>query len=287
MRKVLTRVSVALLALLVAGTICPALAQTEADPAAEPAMAETSLVDTAAVDTTAVDTLAAAVEEEAPEPEEPRRGFMQSGLVEFFNKGGRFMWGLLALSVFGVAMIIERAITLQRAKADMRVLMDEVVGAVKRGKIDEALEICNRTRGPIPQVLHAGLLKASKGTEAVEKAVESAGVIEMSFLERGLGLLATVASVAPLLGFLGTVSGMISAFESIAQAEQVSAKLVASGISEALITTMSGLTIAIPMQIAHNLFVQRIDRFVVEMEDSTAELIDTLTDVEMHPKGQS
>jgi len=282
MRKVLTRISAALLALLVVGSICPALAQTEVEPAmAETSLVDTAAVDTAAVDTTAVDTLAAAIEEE---PEQPRRGFMQSGLVEFFNKGGRFMWGLLALSVFGVAMIIERAITLQRAKSDIRVLMDEVVGALKKGKIEDALAVCDRTRGPIPQVLHAGLLKARKGTEAVEKAVESAGVIEMSFLERGLGLLATVAGVAPLLGFLGTVSGMIAAFESIAQAEQVSAKLVASGISEALITTMSGLVIAIPMQIAHNLFVQRIDRFVVEMEDSTAELVDTLTDMEIDGK---
>jgi biopolymer transport protein ExbB len=115
---------------------------------------------------------------------------------------------------------------------------------------------------------------------AVEKAIETAGIIEMSFLERGLIILATVANVAPLLGFLGTVSGMISAFEAIAQAEQVSAKLVASGISEALITTMSGLTIAIPTQVAHNLFVQRIDRFVVEMEDSAAELVDTLASMD-------
>jgi len=278
MRRVLFAAPIALAVLMVAGAVSPLMGQMEET---EPAMPETGMVDTAAVDTTAVDTLAAMMEEEEPvEPEEPAGGFAQSGLVEFFNKGGNFMWGLLVLSIIGVAVIIERAITLQKAKADVRSLMEKVVGALKKGKMDEALEICADTRGPIPQILHAGLRQAKKGTAAVEKAIETAGIIEMSFLERGLIILATVANVAPLLGFLGTVSGMISAFEAIAQAEQVSAKLVASGISEALITTMSGLMIAIPTQVAHNLFVQRIDRFVVEMEDSAAELVDTLASME-------
>jgi biopolymer transport protein ExbB len=281
MRRVLFAVPIAVAALLIVGALCPLWGQTEEMTETEPAMPETGMVDTAMVDTTAVDTLAAAVEEEPEEPvEEQAGGFAQSGLVEFFDKGGNFMWGLLALSIIGVAVIIERAITLQKAKADVRGLMESVVGALKKGKYDEALDICAETSGPIPQILHAGLRQAKKGTAAVEKAIETAGIIEMSFLERGLIILATVANVAPLLGFLGTVSGMISAFEAIAQAEQVSAKLVASGISEALITTMSGLMIAIPTQIAHNLFVQRIDRFVVEMEDSAAELIDTLASMD-------
>ncbi|MBD3368137.1 MAG: MotA/TolQ/ExbB proton channel family protein [Candidatus Eisenbacteria bacterium] len=221
------------------------------------------------------------MEEEPTEPEpQPQSGFAQSGLVEFFNKGGNFMWALLVLAIIGLAVIIERAITLQRAKADVKSLMERVVGALKRGKYEEAVQICADTTGPIPQILHAGLRQAKKGTVAVEKAIETAGIIEMSFLERGLIILATVANVAPLVGFLGTVSGMVSAFEAIAQAEQVSAKLVASGISEALITTMTGLIIAVPTQIGHNLFVQRIDRFVVEMEDSAAELVDTLATME-------
>jgi biopolymer transport protein ExbB len=282
MRRVLIPVPVALLALVMVGAFCPLHGQeagtTErAASMTEEAFTDTGMVDTTAVDTTAVDTMAA-IEEEPPPP--PPRGFAQSGLVEFFNKGGKFMWGLLALSIVGVAVIIERAITLQKAKADVRSLMEKVVGALKKGRLEDAIEICAETRGPIPQILHAGLRQAKKGTVAVEKAIETAGIIEMSFLERGLIILATVANVAPLLGFLGTVSGMIAAFEAIAQAEQVSAKLVASGISEALITTMTGLTIAIPVQIAHNLFVQRIDRFVVEMEDSAAELVDTLATLE-------
>ncbi|HYW68754.1 MAG TPA: MotA/TolQ/ExbB proton channel family protein [bacterium] len=280
MRRVFLTVSAGLLVLLIAGTLSPLAAQTETAAEGMAAMAESTVVDTALVDTAAVDSLAAAVEEEPVEPEPAPQGGFQSGLVEFFQKGGTFMWGLLALSIIGVAVIIERWITLHKARADVRKLMERIVGALKKGRLDEALDVCASMRGPIPQILHAGLRQAKKGTVAVEKAIETAGIIEMSFLERGLIILATVANVAPLLGFLGTVSGMISAFEAIAQAEQVSAKLVASGISEALITTMSGLVIAIPTQVAHNLFVQRIDRFVVEMEDSAAELVDTLASMD-------
>ncbi len=284
MRRVFLTVSAGLMVLMLTGTLSPLAAQTETATEAEGmvAMAESTVVDTGLVDTTAVDSLAAVMEEEPvePEPAPPASGSAQSGLVEFFNKGGKFMWGLLILSIVGVAVIIERAVTLHKARADVRKLMEQVVGALKKGRLDEALEVCANLRGPIPQILHAGLTRAKKGTTAVEKAIETAGIIEMSFLERGLIILATVANVAPLLGFLGTVSGMVSAFEAIAQAEQVSAKLVASGISEALITTMTGLMIAIPTQVAHNLFVQRIDRFVVEMEDSAAELVDVLASMD-------
>jgi biopolymer transport protein ExbB len=128
-------------------------------------------------------------------------------------------------------------------------------------------------------------MRAPKGPEAVEKAIESAGTIEMSFLQRGLIILASIANVAPLMGFLGTVSGMIHAFEAIAAAEQVSAKLVATGISEALITTATGLMVAIPVQLANNFFISRIDRFVLEMEEASIELVDTLVDMEMHRTG--
>jgi biopolymer transport protein ExbB len=200
----------------------------------------------------------------------------QSGLVELFLKGGAFMWPLLGASVIGVAVIIERAVTLSRARTDVRKLMKRVLDALHAKGVDAAAAECERTRGPIAAILHAGLKRAERGTEAVERAIETAGTIETSFLERGLIWLATLATIAPLLGFLGTVSGMIRAFNAIAEAEQVNAKLVASGISEALITTAAGLLIAIPMQAFHNFFVGQIDRFIIEMEESTADLVDTL-----------
>jgi len=204
-------------------------------------------------------------------------------VLEKFEQGGSFMWPLLIASIIGLAVIIERFWTLSRARVNTTKLMSQVIGALKQDGVQASIEVCQRTRGPIAAILHAGLMRAPKGPEAVEKAIESAGTIEMSFLQRGLIILASIANVAPLLGFLGTVSGMIHAFEAIAAAEQVSAKLVASGISEALITTAAGLMIAIPVQLFNNYFISRIDRFVLEMEEASIELVDTLVDLESHP----
>ncbi len=235
--------------------------------------------DTAATDTSLAELLRS-VETPAEEEAAPEEGFVarmrKSGLVTLFIKGGPFMWPLLIASIIGVAVIIERAYTLSRARTDVRKLMKRVLDALHSKGIDAAASECERTRGPIAAILHAGLKRADMGTEAVERAIETAGTIETSFLERGLIWLASISSIAPLLGFLGTVSGMIRAFNAIAQAEQVNAKLVASGISEALITTATGLLIAIPIQAFHNFFVSQIDRFIIEMEESSADLVDTL-----------
>jgi biopolymer transport protein ExbB len=201
-----------------------------------------------------------------------------SGFVEFFIKGGVFMWPLLACAVIGTAVIFERLYTLQRAHTNTRRLMAAIISSLKTKGVGAAQDICMNTRGPIAAILHAGLSKVDKGPAAVEKAIESSGAIEMAFLQRGLLILATVANVSPLLGFLGTVSGMIHAFEAIAAAEQVSAKIVANGIAEALITTLAGLTIAIPVQAMYNYFMLRIDAFVLEMEESSMELLDALSD---------
>jgi biopolymer transport protein ExbB len=253
------------LALVLTAGIC--MAQEPAGD--EPARADTSLAD-----------LLRSLEMAPEEVEVPEEGLVarlkQSGLVELFLKGGAFMYPLLCASIIGVAVIIERAVTLSRARTDVRKLMKRVLDALHSKGVDAAAHECERTRGPIAAILHAGLKRAERGTEAVERAIETAGTIETSFLERGLIWLATLATIAPLLGFLGTVSGMIRAFNAIAEAEQVNAKLVASGISEALITTATGLLIAIPIQAFHNFFVSQIDRFIIEMEESTADLVDTL-----------
>lgn len=208
----------------------------------------------------------------------------RSGIGKQYVAGGFFMHFLLACSIIGLVFIIERAWTLSRARTNVKSLMMQVVTGLREGGAEKALEVCQRTRGPIAAILHSGLLRASRGPEAVEKAIETSGAIEMSFLERGLVALATIANVAPLLGFLGTVSGMISAFAAIAAAEQVSAKLVAKGIQEALITTATGLIIAVPVTIAHSFFVSQIDRFIIEMEEASAELVDELLDIEYRKK---
>lgn len=202
-----------------------------------------------------------------------------SGLGDFFVRGGGYMWPLLAASIIALVFIIERLFTLSRARVDVKSLMSKVTSALRSEGVDAALKICEQTRGPIAAVIHSGLLRAGQGPEAVKEAIETAGSIETSFLERGLVVLATVSTVAPMLGFLGTVSGMISAFAAIAAAEQVSAKIVASGIEEALITTMTGLTIAIPASIAHAYFVSQIERFVLEMEEASANLVNELVEL--------
>lgn len=204
----------------------------------------------------------------------------RSGLGQNYVKGGFFMHFLLACSIVGLVFIIERFWTLSRARVNVKALMMKLIRALREEGVDAALQVCQRTRGPIAAILHSGLLRASRGPTAVEKAIETSGAIEMSFLERGLVALATIANIAPLLGFLGTVSGMISAFAAIAAAEQVSAKLVAKGIQEALITTATGLIIAVPVTIAHSYFVAQIDRFIIEMEEASAELVDELLDME-------
>jgi biopolymer transport protein ExbB len=203
-----------------------------------------------------------------------------SGLGQLYVKGGNFMHPLLLCSLIGLVFIIERLWTLTRARINVRAFMGRVVKALREKGVQGALEECERTRGPIAAILHSGLMRASHGPDAVAKAIDTSGAIEMSFLERGLIALSTIGTIAPLLGFLGTVSGMISAFAAIAAAEQVSAKLVASGIQEALITTMVGLVIAIPANVAYNYFVSQIDRFITEMEEASAELVNELVELE-------
>jgi biopolymer transport protein ExbB len=208
-----------------------------------------------------------------------------SGLGQLYIKGGVFMHPLLLCSIVGLVLSLERLWTLSRARSNTKKLMMDVIKSLRAEGTQAALAVCQQTRGPIAAVLHSGLLRAHRGAEAVEKAIGTSGAIEMAFLERGLTILASVSNVAPLLGFLGTVSGMISAFAAIAAAEQVSAKLVAKGIEEALITTAAGLVIAVPISIFYSYFVVQIDRFVIEMEEASSELVDELLDIE-HKQGK-
>jgi len=203
-----------------------------------------------------------------------------SGLGDFYVRGGVFMHPLLACSVIALVFILERLFTLSRARVDVKNLMNHVSQALRSEGVDASLKVCEQTRGPIAAVIHSGLLRAGQGPDAVKEAIETAGSIETSFLERGLVALATVSTIAPMLGFLGTVSGMMNAFAAIAAAEQVSAKIVASGIQEALITTIAGLTIAIPASIGHAFFVSQIERFVLEMEEASANLVNELVELQ-------
>lgn len=200
----------------------------------------------------------------------------QSGAGQLFIAGGNFMWGLLAAAILALAVILERAFTLAKARTNTRRLIGNVITTLRSEGVNEAAQVCERTRGPIAAILHSGLLRAERGPEAVEKAIETSGTIEMAFLERGLVALSAVANTAPLLGFLGTVSGMISAFEAIANADNVNAKLVASGISEALITTATGLIVAIPILVIYNAVKSSVENYVLLVEEASIHLVDSL-----------
>ena len=201
-------------------------------------------------------------------------------MVDYFQQGGTFMWPILVLLVFGIAVSIERLISLTRAGVNTRKFLKDVKDALSKGGPEEATKVCQKTRGPVAAIFHAGLIRSDRGAEHVEKAIANAGSIEMAFLERGLIWLSTVITIAPMLGFTGTVFGMIQAFEDIAQANDISPSIVADGISVALLTTLFGLIVAIIIQLFHNFFVTRIDKLVIDMEESSVELVDHLIELE-------
>ena len=201
-------------------------------------------------------------------------------MIEWFLRGGFFMWPILACLILGLAISFERLWSLTRASVNTRKFLGKIQTALKEGGVEAAKEVCENTRGPVASVFHAGLSRIGHGIEQVEKAIVNAGSIEMSFLERGLVWLSLVISVAPMLGFLGTVNGMIVAFEDIAAANDISPAIVATGISVALLTTLFGLVVAIIIQFFHNFFVARVDKLIIDMEESSVELVDTLVDME-------
>ncbi len=197
-------------------------------------------------------------------------------LVQRFNEGGDFMWPVLVSLIVGLAIAFERIITLNRADINTRKFIVTVKGALEEGGISSAEEVCANTRGPVASVFQAGLLRHDEGIEAVEKAIVSYGSIEMSFLERGLVWLSLFISIAPMFGFLGTVVGMVAAFDAIEKAGDISPSLVANGIKIALLTTVFGLITAIILQFFYNYVVSKIDRIVIDMEEASIELIDSL-----------
>lgn len=207
---------------------------------------------------------------------------IEYALLTMFKDGGVMMYPLVLCSLLGLGVIIAKGYMLLVAQRRSKNLLTQVMDRVKAGKLDAAIQMTEETPGPVAAILMSGLRRIREGRteeQEFEKAVKTTGVIELGFLERGLVVLATVANVAPLLGFLGTVAGMITAFGAIAVAGQVEASLVAGGIKVALITTASGLAIAIPVNIAYNFFVTKIDKLILEMEQGTAAVLNLVWEV--------
>ena len=201
-------------------------------------------------------------------------------MVEYFVDGGPFMWPILVLLLFGLGFALERFYSLMMSSINSKKFFAEVKDSLNSSGVDGALDLCNKTRGPVAEVFHAGLSRSHRGLDEVEKAIQNAGTVEMSFLEKNMIWLNLVVTVAPMLGFTGTVAGMISAFDSIEAANNISPAVVAGGISQALLTTAFGLIVAIIIQLVQNFFVSRIDRLVLDMEENSMQLVDHLYEME-------
>lgn len=201
-------------------------------------------------------------------------------MVYYFLEGGAFMWPILLTLLFGLAFVIERAYSLMMSAVDSQTFFESVSQSIKENGTDAAIQVCSETEGPVASIFHAGLSKMSRGLNEVEKAIQNAGAIEMAFLEKNMIWLNAVITIAPMLGFTGTVVGMIAAFDAIKAANDISPAVVAGGISQALLTTAFGLIVAMIIQTFQNVFVARIDKLVLDMEEQSIKILDHLQELE-------
>jgi len=241
-----------------------AFAQTEGD--------STQVTDSAAT-TAAVEQTPGVVEEAAPAEEQ---SFHQILKQKFIEGDPTWMTPVLICLIIGLAISIERVITLNLATTNTDKLLRDVEKALQTGGIEAARKVTAATKGPVASIFTQGLLRAGEGVEMVEKSVVAYGSVEMSRLERGLVWISLFIALAPMLGFLGTVVGMIGAFDAIEAAGDISPSLVAGGIKVALLTTVAGLIVAIILQVLYNYCVSKIDSIVGQMEDASIALVDAL-----------
>jgi biopolymer transport protein ExbB len=198
-------------------------------------------------------------------------------LKQYFIDGDwRFMSFVLICLILGLAFCIERIITLNIASANTEKLLNRIDENLKAGDINGAMEVAKSTQGPTASVLYEGLKNADQGPEAVEKAIVSYGAVQMGNLEKGLVWISLFIAIAPMLGFMGTVIGMIQAFDEIARVGDLSPSVVAGGIKVALLTTVFGLIVAIILQIFYNYIISKIDSIVNGMEDASIALVDVM-----------
>jgi biopolymer transport protein ExbB len=195
---------------------------------------------------------------------------------KFIEGGPGFMGIVLLCLILGLALAIERIIYLNMATTDTDKLLNNVESALQSGGVDAAKEVCRNTNGPVASIFYQGLERSNEGVEMVEKSIVSYGSVQMGLLEKGLSWISLFIALAPMLGFMGTVIGMIGAFDAIEAAGDISPSLVAGGIKVALLTTVFGLIVAMILQIFYNYLIAKVDSLVNSMEDSSISLIDLL-----------
>lgn len=203
---------------------------------------------------------------------------MHQALKQKFMEGGVYwMTPILLCLILGLAIVIERVIYLNLATTNTKKLLQKIEDALKSGGVDAAKDVCRNTRGPVASIFYQGLDRSGEGIEVVEKSVAAYGSVQSGQLESGLSWISLFIAISPMLGFMGTVVGMISAFDAIEAAGDIAPSLVAGGIKVALLTTVAGLIAAMILQLFYNYLVSKIDSLVIGMEDASISLIDILT----------
>ena len=197
--------------------------------------------------------------------------------AKFIEGGPEFMSLIIICLIIGLALAIERILYLSFSKINTKKLVEKVEDALKEGGIEKAKEVCRNTRGPVASIFYQGLLRYDQGIDVVEKTIISYGSVQQSQLENGLSWISLFIAIAPSLGFLGTVIGMINAFDAIQKAGDISPNIVAGGMKVALITTVGGLIVAMILQVFYNYILAKIESITIDMEDSSICLIDALT----------
>ncbi len=218
-------------------------------------------------------TASAAMMQDAPEAS---KGFTQILKEQFIQGGPTFMGIVLLCLILGLAVAIERIIYLNMASTNSAKLKQQVEDALASGGVEAAKEVCRNTKGPVASIFYQGLDRVGEGLDSAEKAVVAYGGVQMGQLEKNVSWLSLFIAIAPMLGFMGTVIGMIAAFQKIAAVGNLSASLIAGDIQVALLTTVFGLITAIILQIFYNYIIAKIDSIVNDMEDSSISLIDML-----------
>ena len=246
--------------------------------AQDAAAPQTETVDTAAVDSAAVDSAAAAVEEPAEvAPVEEETVGMHKALKTKFIEGDASFMSLVAIAlVLGLAFCIERIIYLSLAEVNTKKLMDKIEAALAKGDVEGAKDICRNTRGPVASICYQGLLRIDEGLDVVERSVVSYGGVQSAALEKNCSWITLFIAMAPSLGFLGTVIGMVMAFDDIQKAGDISPTVVAGGMKVALITTIFGIIVALVLQIFYNFILSKIEALTTDMEDSSITLLDLI-----------
>jgi len=207
--------------------------------------------------------------------------FWNMSAWKIFLAGGPLMWPILLCSVLALAIIVEKFMHLHNIRIDFKNFLDSVIEKLKKSNIKEALSVCDNITAPVAGIIKAGIMKYTASRDEIKEAMEDASLYEIPKLEKNLSALATIAHISPLLGLLGTVTGMVRAFQVIqmkaTSLNPVSPGDLAGGIWEALLTTVAGLIVAIPTFVAYNFFVSRVNAVVVNMERASTELVNFIT----------